>query len=1064
MWPRKLTIGAGPIALMITAASVAAAQGTLTGTVTAQAGGAPLQEARVIVLGTSLFASTGPDGKFTIRRVPAGTAEVRLIRVGYQEQKKSVRIVDGQTATLDFVMSTSIVQLQEVVTTATGEQRRVEVGNAVENISVSKLTETAPVRTIADVLAARTPGVMVQAGTQTGAGQRIRVRGISSLTLSNEPIFVIDGIRMSSGSGSGTSNGLPNAGTAFGNGGNNFSRLGDISPEDIDNIEIVKGPSAATLYGTDAANGVIVITTKKGRTGSARWSTYAESGILDDRNWYADNYTLAGASPTGAKLVLSGQCTLVMVSLGTCRKSDGTKGYDSLRVYSPIKDPTVTPLGLGYRNAEGLQVSGGTDAVRYFMSAGRDDETGVFKLDDYEKNRYDSLGITIHPWQMRPNSRLLNTFRGNITAQVNPQFDANLSFGYNTVEALTSNESNNTVGIGSQAFGGPGYRNNGLIGGLPDSLVGYRAGTPGTIWAEKLQQNVNRMIISTNLNWRPASWLQTRANFGTDMADRVDNNLHMNGEGWPLTSTYRDGQAQNGRANITSISADLGATANYNPSRFNWLALKTTVGTQYSNFRQDQNVASGTTLPPGAVTASSGATPGSSENYALQKTWGIFVEEGAALRDRLFLTAAVRSDQNSAFGTKFQRVYYPKASLSWVMSDEDFFPKHNIFSAISSFRLRVANGASGVQPGPNDALRTFTANSASIKNTDAQIETFNTIGNDSLKPERSVEWESGFDSRLFGNRIQFDVTYYSKITHDALISAVIAPSLGSGTTGQRANLGSIKNAGWEVTLGGQIMDRPWLGLDFHFNTSLNANKVVSLGTTPPQIAVTNWTVVGYPIGGIWAKPIVSYADKNGDGILTVDEVTIRSDTLFGDAVDPVTGKHSVIGVGTFRGYAEPRYLTTFTPGMDLFKHKLRIQSLFDWRGGNTYYNQTERIRCTRPNCNGLFNPKASLEEQAMVVAAIYAPEKTLDGYYQPGAFVKWRELTATLELPSQLFRKVGARSANLVFSGRNLHLWTAYRGSDPESDFTATGGGDSPSEFQTFAAPTIFQLRLNLGF
>jgi TonB-dependent SusC/RagA subfamily outer membrane receptor len=214
-----------------------------------------------------------------------------LIRVGYQEQKKSVRIVDGQTATLDFVMSTSIVQLQEVVTTATGEQRRVEVGNAVENISVSKLTETAPVRTIADVLAARTPGVMVQQGTQTGAGQRIRVRGISSLSLSNEPIFVIDGTRMSNNNGS----------TAFGNGGANFSRLGDISPEDIDNIEIVKGPSAATLYGTDAANGVIVITTKKGRTGNTRWSTYAEGGILDDRNWYADNYTLAGASPNRRK-------------------------------------------------------------------------------------------------------------------------------------------------------------------------------------------------------------------------------------------------------------------------------------------------------------------------------------------------------------------------------------------------------------------------------------------------------------------------------------------------------------------------------------------------------------------------------------------------------------------------------------------------------------------------------------------------------------------------------------------------------------------------------------------
>src|SRR6185295_14574940 len=206
------------------------------------------------------------------------------------------------------------------------------------------LTETAPVRTIADVLNARVPGVSIQQGTQTGSGQRIRVRGVSSMSLSNEPIFIIDGIRLSANNGS----------TAFGNGGANFSRLGDISPEDIENIEIVKGPSAATLYGTDAANGVVVITTKRGRTGNSHWTTYVEGGILDDRNWYADNYTLAGMNPTTkAKLVLSGQCSLVLVSRGTCVKSDGTKGYDSVRVYSPIKDPNVTPLGLGYRQAGG---------------------------------------------------------------------------------------------------------------------------------------------------------------------------------------------------------------------------------------------------------------------------------------------------------------------------------------------------------------------------------------------------------------------------------------------------------------------------------------------------------------------------------------------------------------------------------------------------------------------------------------------------------------------------------------------------------------------------------------
>ena len=196
----------GPL-LMTATAAIASAQGTITGTVTATGSGAPLQDSRVFIVGTSLFTSTGPDGKYKIPRVPAGTAELRVIHVGYQEQKKSVRVLEGQTATLDFTMQNTVVQLEEVVTTATGEQRRAEVGNAVDNISISKLTEVAPVRTISDVLNARAPGVFVQEGTQTGSGQRIRVRGISSVSLSNEPIFIVDGIRMSSNNGS----------TSFGN-------------------------------------------------------------------------------------------------------------------------------------------------------------------------------------------------------------------------------------------------------------------------------------------------------------------------------------------------------------------------------------------------------------------------------------------------------------------------------------------------------------------------------------------------------------------------------------------------------------------------------------------------------------------------------------------------------------------------------------------------------------------------------------------------------------------------------------------------------------------------------
>lgn len=1052
---RCIRIAASCVTLLAATAATASAQrGTITGRVTTPNGEG--LAARIVITGTTLSTQAGPDGKYTVRNVPAGTAEVRAMFIGYQAPKKSVRVVDGQEATLDFSMTPTAIELTEVVITATGEQRRVEVGNSVANIAVGKLTQSAPVRSLSDVLAARTPGVMVTQGTQTGSGQRIRIRGVSSLALSNEPIFVIDGARMTADNGS----------TQFGNGGNNFSRLGDISPEDIDNIEIVKGPSAATLYGTAAANGVILITTKKGRSGQARWSSWIERGILQDKNWYSDNYTLAGVSPTGTPLVLSGRCTLVMVSLGTCMKTGLTPGYDSVRVFNPIRTKDVTPLANGYRTGFGVQVSGGAESVRYFLSAGSDEEIGVFKLDPYEERRFDSLNVTIHPWTMRPNTRDLKSFRGSLSAQVNPRMDAMFTVGYVVGDALTSNESNNTVGIGSQAFGGPGYRNNGLVAGLTDSLVGYRAGTPGLVWAEKLGQVTNRMIIGTNLDFRPTSWLQTRANFGSDLTARVDSRLHMNGEGWPLTATYRNGQAFQGRTRIANVSADLNATANYKPNRFEWLALRTTLGTQFNSYELDQNQAGGTTLPPGATTSAAGSTPSVNEAYTTSKTVGFFAEQGAAIRDRLFITGALRTDQNSAFGGRFKRVIYPKASVSWVISEERFFPRNSVFSLISDLRLRLANGASGVQPGPNDARRTYVANSASIKAVDSPIETFQAIGNDSLKPERSVEFETGFDSRWWDSRLQLDVTYYSKITHDALINAIIAPSLGAGATSQRANLGSVKNAGFEMSVGGRLLDTRLASFDLLVTTSANANKVISLGKTPPQIGVTFWTVAGYPIGGIWAQKITGWNDINGDGILTVNEVTIQSDTLFDDSIDPITGlpKHSVIGIGSFRGYPQPRYLTTISPSIELLDKHLRISSLFDWRGGNRHYNNTERIRCTRPNCNGMFNPKASFEEQAMVVASINAPQRTLDGYYQPGEFLKWRELVASYDLPQQLVAKTRMKSANVVFAVRNLKLWTKYRGSDPESDFTATGGGDTPSEFQTFGTPRLYQVRLNLGF
>ena len=156
---------------------------------------------------------------------------------------------------------------------------------------------------------------------------------------------------------------------------------------------------------------------------------------------------------------------------------------------------------------------------------------------------------------------------------------------------------------------------------------------------------------------------------------------------------------------------------------------------------------------------------------------------------------------------------------------------------------------------------------------------------------------------------------------------------------------------------------------------------------------------------------------------------------------------------------------TLTNGFDLLSRKLRLQTLFDYRGGYRAFNNTERIRCvSRQNCNGLANPEASLEEQAMVVATRDHPSRTLDGFYQDGRFVKLREVSVRYALPERFAGMIKARNADFVIAGRNLATWTKYRGVDPENDYLATNGGDVPSDFQTVGPASYFIFRLALGY
>ena len=319
-----------------------AQQGTITGQVS-EAGGAPLVAARVVLTGSSQIQTTNREGRFTFQNVAPGRYQVRVLRVGYAPSTQEATVAEGETVTLTFSMVPAAVQLDELVTTATGEQRKLELGNAVTTIDVATVAEQAPITEFTNLISGRAPGVQVlkSSGT-TGTGTRIRIRGSNSISLSNEPLYYLDGIRLESNP---TSSTLDIGG--FGSGvGAGPSRINDLNPDDIQTIEIVKGPAAATLYGIQASNGVIQVTTKRGVAGPPQWSLFSELGAVSDNNTYPLNYYGRDTTTTGIDEGWDGFCTIQSQLDGFCTQT-------SLQSYQPLNDPVTRPYKAGLRQQYG---------------------------------------------------------------------------------------------------------------------------------------------------------------------------------------------------------------------------------------------------------------------------------------------------------------------------------------------------------------------------------------------------------------------------------------------------------------------------------------------------------------------------------------------------------------------------------------------------------------------------------------------------------------------------------------------------------------------------------------
>ena len=1009
----------------------------------ATAAGQPISDVRVLVRGTSLTATTNEAGVYTLHNVPTGAQIIEALRVGYRAQQATVQLAGSETKTVDFTMETAVVQLADVVTTATGEQRRVELGNAITTLGdVNARVETTPVNDLADLLVAKAPGVVVLPGNETGSSPVVRIRGTNSLSLSNAPIYVIDGVRMTSSS------------VGVGTGGTTTSFINDVNPDEIEDIEIVKGPSAATLYGTDAANGVIVITTKKGRAGPTRWTYYGETGAVDDRNNYASQYALFGHTASGATT----RCVLETVALGSCTP-------DSLLSFNPLLNSSITPIHLGHRDEYGAQASGGNDAVRFFFSGDLENEIGPIKMPGFAQNWLDSVADPAVNSEVYPEAFQKQSLRANVSGTLSPKLDLNASAAFSNRNQRLPQTDNNSTSIFGTALKNPGFQPSQAlcsttpasclgytdVGSLGEELHGYGNFMPAQTFQDQLTEGVQRFIGDLDANWRPFAWMQNEGNVGVDLSDRDDWQLCRLNE-CANSGTTRQGFVNDQRGDNRNFTAKLVSNSSWQAKP--WANMKTTFGADYINTEADFVASNGTGLPPGAQNVGQAAVLGGSNQLeTANKTLGLYAQEQAGIRDRLFLTAAVRTDQNSAFGTQFQRVVYPKLSGSWIISDEGFFPH---MTWLDQLRLRSAYGASGVQPGATTSLQTFSAVTRAINTTTPGNATgadtpgliANALGNPNLRPEKSAEFESGFESRMFNSAVDFDFTFYDKKTHDALIAQPIAGSAAPSATTITRNLGSVENSGLEATLTARLLDRRALGWDVTLAGSHNTNKVLSLGvdaTGKPNPTIGTGTTrdsVGLPANAWFFIPY-TFSDANHDGIIAPSEVQVGS------------------GV-QYMGYSQPRDIFSVSNNFDVLDRKLRLNVLVDYKGGYSVFNNTVEFYCAQqPTCYEETNSNAPLWRQARNIAQRYEPVTTQAGYLENGQFWRLREVSATLAMPNALAQRLRARDASLVFSGRNLHLWSKYTDVDPEQNYSTS---DVQTDFETIAPPTYFIVRLNLHY
>jgi outer membrane receptor protein involved in Fe transport len=532
-------------------------------------------------------------------------------------------------------------------------------------------------------------------------------------------------------------------------------------------------------------------------------------------------------------------------------------------------------------------------------------------------------------------------------------------------------------------------------------------------------EKISRFTGSATLTNHPVGWFTQRAILGLDYAGSDARALERFAP--PDIAKYLTATAAAGSIGQTLRNSTV-ATADYNGSaRFNLtsaLSSKSSVGGQFYKTSFNRSFLGGTAFPAPGVEIVSGTTApvASAQGDTVNTTIGAYAEQQFGWHDRLFIAGALRVDNNSAFGEKFKWITYPKVSASWVVNEEPFWKWS---SAINTLRLRAAYGESGRQPSAFAALRTF---SATTGPNGSSAVTPASLGNPELKPERGKEVEVGLEAGVL-NRLTLDFTYYSKRTLDELVQQQVAPS--SGFPGQQyRNLGRVDNHGVELSANLRAVARRSVAWDVNANLATNKDLIKDLGGLPTLIAAAGAAnKVGYPIGGIFSRRVVSADRDPATGLAT--NVLCEGDG--GAKVACATAPFVFIGTPT------PKLTGALSSTVTIMQ-RLQLYVLGDFRRGNRTQNSVELLRCIgltgAPLCRATSYPNEYDPKYLAETTLTAYSQNTLDTYFQDAGFTKLREVSATYTFPERVTR---ARTS-LTIAGRNLHTWTKYRGIDPESN------------------------------